>query len=71
MTLVGCLVALALAASTPLRTSQDPPDVGPNLPKEPIAQEFSLERGRKFMDDVSLQWQRQRKCRLRLELRVV
>jgi squalene-hopene/tetraprenyl-beta-curcumene cyclase len=41
---------------------QDPVEVGPNDPAEPIAKEFSLERGRKFMDDVSLQWQRQRKC---------
>jgi squalene-hopene/tetraprenyl-beta-curcumene cyclase len=41
---------------------QDPVDVGPNEPNEPIAKEFSLERGRKFMDDVSLQWQRERKC---------
>ncbi|RPH40782.1 MAG: hypothetical protein EHM91_10740, partial [Planctomycetota bacterium] len=41
---------------------QDPVDVGPNDPAEPIAKEFSLERGRKFMDDVSLQWQRERKC---------
>jgi squalene-hopene/tetraprenyl-beta-curcumene cyclase len=37
-------------------------DVGPNEPDEPVAKEFSLERGRKFMDDVSLQWQRERKC---------
>jgi squalene-hopene/tetraprenyl-beta-curcumene cyclase len=41
---------------------QDPVEVGPNDPNEPIAKEFSLEKGRKFMDDVSLQWQRQRKC---------
>jgi len=41
---------------------QEPVDVGPNDPAEPIAKEFSLERGRKFMDDVSLQWQRERKC---------
>ena len=37
-------------------------DVGPNEPTEPIAKEFSLERGRKFLEDASLQWQRQRKC---------
>ena len=42
--------------------SQEAPDVGPNTSDEPIAKEFSLERGRKFMDDVSLQWQRERKC---------
>ena len=53
MNVAACLVALLL--------SQDP-DVGPNEPQEPIAKEFSLERGRKFMDDVSLQWQRERKC---------
>jgi len=41
---------------------QNPVEVGPNDPAEPIAKEFSLERGRKFMDDVSLQWQRERKC---------
>jgi squalene-hopene/tetraprenyl-beta-curcumene cyclase len=51
LTLLAFLVAL-----------QDPVEVAPNDPNEPIAKEFSLERGRKFMDDISLQWQRQRKC---------
>jgi squalene-hopene/tetraprenyl-beta-curcumene cyclase len=54
MIVAAWLLALALA--------QDPPDVGPNEPGEPIAKEFSLDRGRKFMEDVSLQWQRERKC---------
>ncbi len=42
--------------------AQEAPDVGPNLPEEPIAKEFSLERGRRFLEDASLQWQRERKC---------
>src|ERR1044071_8432990 len=54
MTVAAWLLALALA--------QAPPDAAPNGPGEPVAKEFSLERGRKFMDDVSLQWQRERKC---------
>jgi squalene-hopene/tetraprenyl-beta-curcumene cyclase len=54
MTAVAWLLALAF--------SQDAADVGPNEPREPFAKEFSFERGRKFMEDVSLQWQRERKC---------
>jgi squalene-hopene/tetraprenyl-beta-curcumene cyclase len=45
-----------------LIAAQEPRDVGPNEANEPLAKEYSLERGRKFMDDVSLQWQRERKC---------
>jgi squalene-hopene/tetraprenyl-beta-curcumene cyclase len=52
------LIPLAFA----LIFAQDGPEVAPNASDEPIAKEFSLERGRKFMDDVSLQWQRERKC---------
>jgi squalene-hopene/tetraprenyl-beta-curcumene cyclase len=37
-------------------------DVGPNAPDEPVAKAFSAEKARKFLDDVSLQWQRERKC---------
>src|SRR5262245_24213799 len=51
-----------IAVTFALLWVQNKPDVGPNNPDEPIAKEFSLERGRKFMDDVSLQWQRERKC---------
>jgi squalene-hopene/tetraprenyl-beta-curcumene cyclase len=51
-----------LAMTLALLWVQDGRDVGPNEPDEPIAKEFSAERGRKFMDDVSLQWQRERKC---------
>jgi squalene-hopene/tetraprenyl-beta-curcumene cyclase len=43
-------------------TPQEAPDVGENLIDEPIAKEFSIERGRKFLDDASLQWQAERKC---------
>jgi squalene-hopene/tetraprenyl-beta-curcumene cyclase len=52
------LAWLLLVAAAP----QEGPQVGPNESEEPIAREFSLERGRKFLDDVSLQWQRERKC---------
>jgi squalene-hopene/tetraprenyl-beta-curcumene cyclase len=51
-----------LAMTLALLWVQDGRDVGPNEPDEPIAKEFSAERARKFMDDVSLQWQRERKC---------
>jgi len=50
--------ALALVSAAP----QDALDVGPNRADEPVAKEFSTERARKFLDDVSLQWQRERKC---------
>ena len=52
------LLLLLLGAAAP----QEGPDVGPNEAGEPVAKEFSVERGRKFLDDASLQWQRERKC---------
>ena len=55
---LSALGVVLLVAAAP----QEGPQVGPNEPEEPIAKEFSLERGRKFLDDVSLQWQRERKC---------
>ncbi len=58
MRLIPLLVVVLLGAAAP----REGPDVGPNESDEPIAKEFSLERGRKFLDDVSLQWQRERKC---------
>ena len=57
MRLIPLLLALLGAAAPP-----DGPEVGPNAADEPVAKEFSLEKARKFMDDASLQWQRERKC---------
>jgi len=40
----------------------DPPKPGPNSDQEPIAEIFSLERGARFLDTVSVNWTRNRKC---------
>jgi squalene-hopene/tetraprenyl-beta-curcumene cyclase len=42
--------------------TQEPKGPGPNSPKEPIAKEFSIERGREFLDSASLWWQKEKKC---------
>src|SRR5574341_1305038 len=54
--------ALLLTLATVAAAPQDPADVGPNRPDEPVAKAFSAERAQKFLDDASLQWQRERKC---------
>ena len=40
----------------------EPAKLGPNSDKEPMAERFSLERGARFLDMVSVAWTRQRKC---------
>ena len=57
MNLASMLLALASNLA-----SQEAPDVGENQIDEPLAKTYSLERGRKFLDDASLQWQSERKC---------
>ena len=47
-------------AFTPRADGQANP--GPNTDKEPIAEKFSLERGARFLDTVSVNWTRNRKC---------
>jgi squalene-hopene/tetraprenyl-beta-curcumene cyclase len=40
----------------------DPAKPAPNSDKEPMAEKFSLERGARFLDAVSVNWTRDRKC---------
>jgi squalene-hopene/tetraprenyl-beta-curcumene cyclase len=56
------LFVLILFAQTGALQAGDGTDVGPNRADEPFAREFSPKRGQEFMDRVSLQWQRERKC---------
>jgi squalene-hopene/tetraprenyl-beta-curcumene cyclase len=37
-------------------------DPGPNSPDEPLAGQYSLERGKHFLDSASLAWQKERDC---------
>ena len=51
--------ALSLSVHRP---ADDPAKLGPNSDKEPMAEKFSLERGARFLDTVSVNWTRSRKC---------
>jgi squalene-hopene/tetraprenyl-beta-curcumene cyclase len=55
------VVALAFLCSGNGR-ADDQPKLGPNSDSEPIAPQFSLERGARFLDVVSVNWTRSRKC---------
>ncbi|WP_406696507.1 prenyltransferase/squalene oxidase repeat-containing protein [Singulisphaera sp. Ch08] len=48
----------------PVVTAQadEPAKLGPNSDKEPMAEQFSLKQGARFLDRVSVDWTRQRKC---------
>lgn len=57
------LLIVTLAVFAPLTArAADPPKLAPNSDKEPMAETFSLERGARFLDVVSLNWTRARKC---------
>jgi squalene-hopene/tetraprenyl-beta-curcumene cyclase len=57
------LLVVTLAFLSPIVARADePPKPGPNSDKEPIAEKFSLERGARFLDTVSVNWTRARKC---------
>ncbi len=55
--MIGILPALLALLQVP--EAKGP---GPNSPKEPMAREFSLEKGRDFLDTASVLWQKERKC---------
>jgi squalene-hopene/tetraprenyl-beta-curcumene cyclase len=58
--MIGTATALFM-----MLTVQTPPEgkgLRPNSPKEPIAKEFSIERGREFLDSASLWWQKEKNC---------
>lgn len=58
--LVAAAAAQALAGeAVTLENVRDP---GENRRDEPVAKEFSLEKGVAFLDSAALQWQKQRKC---------
>jgi squalene-hopene/tetraprenyl-beta-curcumene cyclase len=57
------LVIATLAFLPPLvARADDPAKFGPNSEKEPMAEAFSLDRGARFLDTVSLNWTKTRKC---------
>ena len=55
--MTGCSAILFV-----MLAAQEPKGPGPNSPKEPMAKEFSIERGREFLDTASVLWQKERKC---------
>ena len=55
-------LVLALLAPLVARADDPPAKPGPNSDKEPMAETFSMERGYRFLDRVSLDWTRSRKC---------
>lgn len=63
--LVACAApALIFALLEPGRVAaaDDVTEVGPNSPDEPLAKKVSLSRAATFLDDVSIDWTRERKC---------
>jgi squalene-hopene/tetraprenyl-beta-curcumene cyclase len=56
------LVAILAFHSQIIARGDEPAKIGPNADKEPIAETFSLERGARFLDAVSVNWTRNRKC---------
>src|SRR4029079_275672 len=60
------IVILAASAAQALGadfvTLENVRDPGANRPDEPLAKEFSLEKGAGFLDAAALQWQKQRQC---------
>lgn len=62
---LGCLVFLLggiLFSADMTITSENIADPGPNRADEPFIEEFSYAAAVRFMDSVSLAWQKQRKC---------
>jgi squalene-hopene/tetraprenyl-beta-curcumene cyclase len=54
------LTALVLLGTAAIR-AEEPAKPGPNSDKEPLG-DFSIERGARFLETVSVDWTRQRKC---------
>jgi squalene-hopene/tetraprenyl-beta-curcumene cyclase len=54
--------SLLLIGTSTVRAADDSSRPAPNSDKEPMAERFSIERGAKFLDSVSVDWTRQRKC---------
>ena len=53
---------IALLMILTVQAPQESKGPGPNLRDEPMAKEFSLERGREFLDSASLWWLKEKKC---------
>jgi squalene-hopene/tetraprenyl-beta-curcumene cyclase len=56
------LAAVVLLGQSSTPAADLPATLGPNSANEPIAEKFSIERGARFLDTVSVNWTRQRKC---------
>ncbi len=59
---VAVFATLALLAISTSRAAEPPAKPGPNSATEPFAEGFSIDRGARFLDAVSADWTRQRKC---------
>src|ERR1700733_9551853 len=55
------LTALILLGTNAIRGDETPAKAAPNSEKEPMG-EFSIPRAARFLDVVSVDWTRQRKC---------
>ncbi len=56
------LALLMLLGPSYARAADPSATLGPNSANEPMAETFSIERGARFLDTVSVNWTRQRKC---------
>jgi squalene-hopene/tetraprenyl-beta-curcumene cyclase len=56
------IAGLILIGSSAAHGEDAPKKIGPNSADEPLAERFSLERGARFLDEVSVDWTRERKC---------
>src|SRR5437667_8683154 len=62
--LCGLIAALALSAVSPALAKERPQAANhtTNSPDEPLAKKFSLAKSAEFLDDIALNWTRERKC---------
>jgi len=60
--LLPLIAAVALIGPPAARAVDTPAKPGPNSANELMAERFSLDRGARFLDAVSVDWTRQRKC---------
>ena len=56
------LAMMVLLGPSSTRAGDSPAKLAPNSANEPMAGRFSIDRGARFLDEVSVNWTRQRKC---------
>lgn len=60
--MLRCVFVLVFSITLAARADDPPAKPGSNSDKEPMAESFSMDRGYRFLDRVSLDWTRSRKC---------